>query len=151
MGGGYVLVVDGGDAWRSSAVELLARAGFNAVGAASGADGLALAQRERPALVVLEVALPDVDGYEVCCELRDAFGDALPIILTSTDRTDPHDRVAGLLVGGDDYIVKPCDPAELLARVRRHFARTGGGRPPRSEERRVGKEGGVWSSRDHLK
>jgi DNA-binding NarL/FixJ family response regulator len=134
MDGVYVLVVDGGDAWRSSAVELLARAGFNAVGAASGADGLALARRERPALVVLEVALPDVDGYEVCCELRDAFGDALPIILTSADRTDPHDRVAGLLVGGDDYIVKPCDPAELLARVRRHFARTGGGRPPPTSE-----------------
>jgi len=126
---GYVLVVDGDDAWRSFAAGLLASAGFEAVGAASGADGLALAQRERPALVLLEVALPDVDGYEVCCEFRGAFGDALPIVLMSASRTDPHDRVAGLLLGGDDYVVKPCDPAELLARVRRHLARAGVGRP----------------------
>jgi DNA-binding NarL/FixJ family response regulator len=126
---GYVHVDDGDDAWRSFAAALLARAGFKTVGAASGADGLALAQRERPALVLLEVSLPDVDGYEVCCELRAAFGDALPIVLTSANRTDPHDRVAGLLLGGDDYVVKPCDPAELLARVRRHLARAGVRRP----------------------
>jgi DNA-binding NarL/FixJ family response regulator len=126
---GYVLVVDGDDAWRSFAAALLARAGFKTVGAGSAADALALARRERPGLVLLEVALPDMDGYEVCCELRDAFGDGLPIVLTSATRTDPHDRVAGLLVGGDDYVVKPCDPAELLARVRRHFARMGVGRP----------------------
>jgi DNA-binding NarL/FixJ family response regulator len=122
---GYVLVVDGDDAWRSFVAALLTRAGFKTVDVSSGADGLALARRERPALVLLEVALPDIDGYEVCCELRDAFGDTLPIVLTSSNRTDPHDRVAGLLLGGDDYVVKPCDPAELLARVRRHFARTG--------------------------
>jgi DNA-binding NarL/FixJ family response regulator len=133
---GYVLVVDGDDAWRSFAAALLARAGFTAVGAATGADGFALAQRERPALVLLDVALPDVDGFEVCRELRDAFGDALPIVLTSANRTDAHDRVAGLLLGADDYIVKPCDPAELLARVRRHFARTGVGRTGPSSEAR---------------
>jgi DNA-binding NarL/FixJ family response regulator len=128
MGEGYILVVDADDAGRSFAVALFARAGFNAVGTGSGADGLALARRERPALVLLEVSLPDVDGYEVCRELRDAFGDALPIVFTSADRTDPHDLVAGLLVGGDDYVLKSSDPSELLARVRRHFARAGVGR-----------------------
>jgi DNA-binding NarL/FixJ family response regulator len=125
---GYILVVDADDSWRSFAAGLFARAGFVAVGAGSGAHGLLLAQRERPALVLLEVALPDVDGYEVCCELRDAFGDALPIVFTSVDRIDSHELVAGLLVGGDDYVLKSCGPAELLARVRRHFARASVGR-----------------------
>jgi DNA-binding NarL/FixJ family response regulator len=60
-----------------------------------------------------------VSGYEVCRELQDEFGEALPIVFVSGTRTEPGDRVAGLLVGGADYLVKPFDPNELLARVRR--------------------------------
>jgi DNA-binding NarL/FixJ family response regulator len=60
-----------------------------------------------------------VSGYEVCRELKDEFGETLPIVFVSGTRTEPGDRVAGLLVGGDDYLVKPFDPNELLARVRR--------------------------------
>jgi DNA-binding NarL/FixJ family response regulator len=74
--------------------------------------------------VLLETSLPDIDGYAVCRELRDLFGDVLPILFTTSSRLDTHDLIAGFLVGGDDYIVKPCDPGELLARVRRHLART---------------------------
>ena len=56
-------------------------------------------------------------GYEVCRELRDEHGDTHPIIFVTGERTDPGDRVAGLLLGADDYVVKPFDPDELLARV----------------------------------
>jgi DNA-binding NarL/FixJ family response regulator len=74
--------------------------------------------------VLLETSLPDIDGYEVCRDLRDLYGESLPILLITSTRRETHDLVAGFLVGGDDYIVKPIDPAELVARVRRHLART---------------------------
>jgi DNA-binding NarL/FixJ family response regulator len=76
-------------------------------------------------LVVLEVDLPDANGYELCRELHEAHGDDLPVIFVSARRTDPADRVAGLLLGADDYVVKPFDPDELLARVRRSLRRSG--------------------------
>jgi two-component system, NarL family, nitrate/nitrite response regulator NarL len=68
--------------------------------------------------VLVEVNLPEVSGYEVCRELREAFGEEVAIIFLSAHRTEPYDRVAGLLIGADDYIVKPFDSDELLARVR---------------------------------
>ena len=89
-----------------------------------GEEALAAAVVERPAAVVLEVDLPDVDGFEVCRELRDRFGDRLPIVLVSGTRVSSHDRVAGLLIGADDYLVKPVDADELL--VRRVAADPGG-------------------------
>lgn len=84
-----------------------------------GTDVLEAATAELPAAVVLEVELPGLDGYEVCRELRERFGHALPIIFTSDERTDALDRAAGLLLGADDYVAKPVDPAELIARIRR--------------------------------
>jgi two-component system, NarL family, nitrate/nitrite response regulator NarL len=60
-----------------------------------------------------------VSGYEICRELRDEYGDFLPILFISGAKTDELDRVSGLLLGADDYIVKPFDPNEVLARVRR--------------------------------
>jgi two-component system nitrate/nitrite response regulator NarL len=95
------------------------RAGYTTYLAKTGEEVLAAAKRERPALVIVEPLLPGVSGYEVCRELKDEFGETLPIIFVSRNRTEPGDRVAGLLVGGDDYLVKPLDPNELLARVRR--------------------------------
>jgi DNA-binding NarL/FixJ family response regulator len=86
---------------------------------------VAAAWVEEPALVILEVALPDAGGYEVCRELRDAFGDELPIIFVSGTKTDVLDRAAGLLIGADDYVTKPFDHEELIARVRRLLERTG--------------------------
>jgi DNA-binding NarL/FixJ family response regulator len=77
-----------------------------------------------PRLVVLEVALPGLSGYEVCHQLRNEFGEALPIVFVSGDRTEPFDRVAGFLIGADDYLIKPFAPDELLARVRRLARRT---------------------------
>ncbi len=107
---------------------VLERVGYTTYVAETGEQALAAAKRERPALVVLEVLLPGVSGFEVCRELKDEFGEALPIVFVSGTRTESGDRVAGLLVGGDDYLVKPFDPNELLARVRRLLpARLAGG------------------------
>ena len=98
---------------------VLNRPGYTTYLAKTGEEALAAAKRERPVLVIVEPLLPGVSGYEVCRELKDEFGETLPIIFVSRDRTEPGDRVAGLLVGGNDYLVKPLDPNELLARVRR--------------------------------
>jgi DNA-binding NarL/FixJ family response regulator len=98
---------------------VLNRAGYTTCVAETGEEALAAAKRERPALVIVEALLPGVSGYEVCRELKDEFGETLPIVFVSQNRTEPGDRVAGLLVGGNDYLVKPLDPNELLARVRR--------------------------------
>lgn len=120
---GVVLLVGGTDQWRSRTAALLARVALEAVGAASGAEALALAHQESPALVVLDADLPDIDGYEVCREFRDTFGQNLPIVMVSDDRNEPRDRTAALLIGADDYLPRTGDPAELLARVRRCLLR----------------------------
>ena len=86
--------------------------------AKTGPEALEFANQVHPALVLLEVSLPEISGYELCRELRDAYGGEIAVIFLSHDRTTAADRVAGLLVGADDYIVKPFDPDELLARVR---------------------------------
>jgi two-component system nitrate/nitrite response regulator NarL len=114
-----ILIVDDDRHSRTLISRVLRRAGYSAYGAETGEQALATAKRERPALVIVEALLPGVSGYEVCRELKDEFGEAMPIIFVSGSRTEPGDRVAGLLVGGDDYLVKPFDPDELLARVRR--------------------------------
>jgi DNA-binding response OmpR family regulator len=132
MRGSEVLIVDGDEKWRDLVEAALTRAGIETVSVGTGANALAAAREARPAVVLLEVALPDIDGYEVCFELRQAFGDSLPILFTTTDRLDAHDRVAALLIGGDDYVVRPLNPSELVARVRRHLVR---GAPPRASER----------------
>ena len=123
--GGPILIVDEDEGFRAFAVRLFGRAGFAVEEAASGDDAMASSRRARPGLVLLEVVLPDVSGFEIATELRDEFGEDLPIVFLSGERTDPLDRAAGLLVGGDDYVVKPPDPDELLARVRRLLSRSG--------------------------
>lgn len=74
--------------------------------------------------MLAEVNLPEVSGYEVCHELHDRYGDDVSVIFLSADRTEPYDRVAGLLLGAVDYIVKPFDEDELLARVRSALRRS---------------------------
>jgi DNA-binding NarL/FixJ family response regulator len=114
-----ILIADNDRQFRMLISHALNRAGYTTYLAKTGEEVLAAAKRERPALVIVEPLLPGVSGYEVCRELKDEFGETLPIIFVSRNRTEPGDRVAGLLVGGDDYLVKPLDPNELLARVRR--------------------------------
>ncbi len=92
----------------------LRREGFRALTANDGEQGLALAERNRPDLVVLDLMLPKVDGWEVCRRLRQ-ISDVPVIMLTARD--EEIDRVAGLTLGADDYVVKPFSPRELVARV----------------------------------
>jgi RNA polymerase sigma factor (sigma-70 family) len=114
-----ILVVDDDDGFRSYVVELLENAGYRAHQVASGSSVLPAVMIEQPAAVVLDVQLPDLNGYEICRELRDRYGDAIRIIFVSGERMDAVDRTAGLLLGADDYLVKPVDPGELIARIRR--------------------------------
>jgi len=118
-----VLIADGDPGFRRSMLRALAAAGLRVRQAASGRQALAAVVEEEIALVVLEVRLDDVSGYEVCRQLREEHGDELPILFVSGDRTESFDRVAGLLVGADDYLAKPVAPDELVARVRRHLLR----------------------------
>jgi len=80
-------------------------------------DGLEALHADEPAAAILDVNLPGVSGYQVCDALRRAYGTGLPILFISGERTESFDRVAGLLLGADDYLVKPFEPGELLARV----------------------------------
>ena len=89
--------------------------GYRVVTAADGKEALAQVQATRPALVVLDLMLPELDGWEVCRRLR-AESD-LPIIML-TARSDDVDKIVGLELGADDYVTKPFNPRELVARVR---------------------------------
>jgi RNA polymerase sigma factor (sigma-70 family) len=113
------LVVDNDDGFRSFVIELLETVGFATTELASGAAVLSTVAEERPAGVVLEVELPGLNGYEVCRELRDRYGRSIAIVFVSGERTEALDRAAGLLIGADDYLTKPVDPAELIARIAR--------------------------------
>jgi DNA-binding NarL/FixJ family response regulator len=122
-----VLVVDDDDGCRMLMIELLQRIGCTVYEAASGDEALDVAETVRPALVILDVDLPRISGYEVCRELRDAFGDSIAIMFVSGTRAEAFDRVGGLLIGADDYVVKPFDPDELLTRARVLLRRAGRG------------------------
>lgn len=97
----------------------LAQAGYRVLTAADGDDGLALAQREKPALIVLDLMLPGLDGWAITQRLRQSADPALAnvYILMLTARVEEADRVHGFAIGADDYVVKPFSPRELTARV----------------------------------
>jgi DNA-binding response OmpR family regulator len=126
-----VLVVDSDPTARELLTRLFQRVGYRVREASAGDQALAQAQREQPELAILDVGLPGISGYELCRELKDRFGPELPVVLVSAERTEPFDRVGGLLIGADDYIVKPFDSDEVLARVRRLLDR-----PPTPKQRR---------------
>src|SRR5687767_12631662 len=121
---GSVLIVDDDANYRAFVAAILERVGYETKEAESGEEALKSVRLQRPSCVLLDVLLPGVTGYAVCRELRDEYGEALPIIFVTGERTEPGDRVAGLLLGADDYVVKPFDPDELLARVRRLIVRS---------------------------
>jgi len=119
-----VLVVDGDAESRGALSRNLQRAGYATQHARTGEEALEAAGRQRPALVIMETHLPGASGYEICRELREQYGEDLPIIFVSAARTDDTDRVAGLLLGADDYLGKPIRFDYLLARVRRLVAQS---------------------------
>lgn len=121
-----ILVVEDEPDIRNLIVLHLTREGFRCRTAAGGAQALAEVRARRPDLVILDLLLPELDGLEVCRRLRaDAATAALPIIML-TARADEVDRVVGLEVGADDYVVKPFSPRELVARARAVLRRARG-------------------------
>jgi DNA-binding NarL/FixJ family response regulator len=98
---------------------LLEPLGYVVHEASTAGEALSVASIERPIVALLDVHLPDISGYEVCRRLREEFGDDIAIIFVSGERTDELDRTAGMLIGADDYIVKPFDSGEFIARIRR--------------------------------
>ena len=99
-------------------------AGFEVTTATRGQEAASAVQRRRPDLVVLDVMLPDLDGFEVARRIRSG-GDRTPVVfLTARDSTE--DKVRGLTLGGDDYVTKPFSLEEVIARIRAVLRRTGG-------------------------
>jgi len=109
-----ILIVDDDPHIREVLTFALGKAGMETAEAGDGEAGLAAVERDRPDLVVLDINMPRMDGLEVCRRLR-ASGD-LPILFLSS-RDDEIDRVVGLELGADDYVVKPFSPREVVARV----------------------------------
>ena len=118
-----ILVVDDDPQIREILGMALERAGFDAVMARDGAEGLTQAKSVNPALAVLDIGLPEMDGLELCKAIRRESD--LPILFL-TARDDEVDRILGLELGGDDYVTKPFSPRELVARVRAILKRSGG-------------------------
>lgn len=99
--------------------EYLRQSGYGFTHAADGASGLAALQNSPPNLVILDLMLPDMDGLEVCRRIKgQASGAARTAVLMLTAKGDPMDRIVGLELGADDYLPKPFEPRELLARIR---------------------------------
>jgi len=114
-----LLIVDDDARYRAFVAEAFERAGFVTRQAWTGEAAIDAVRDERPAAVLLDVILLGGTGYEICRELKDEHGADLPVVFVTGERTESADKVAGFLVGGDDYLVKPVDPDELIARVRR--------------------------------
>lgn len=120
-----VLVVDD-DQLTRKAVRLTCEAGGYAVEeAATGAEALDRVEGWRPDIVVLDLMMPDVGGFDICREIRRA-GHRVPVLILSA-KTEEIDVVLGLEIGADDYILKPFRPRELLARLSLHLRRAGAG------------------------
>jgi two-component system, OmpR family, alkaline phosphatase synthesis response regulator PhoP len=123
-----ILVVDDEPEIVQIARDYLDRAGFRVVSAGDGREALRLARAESPALVVLDLMLPALDGLDVTRALReDPATRATPVIML-TARVEETDRLIGLELGADDYITKPFSPRELVARIRAVLRRTEGQR-----------------------
>ena len=130
MPGEHLLIVDDEENLRSMLAAALRHHGFEVSAVSNGRDALAAVTSERPDLVVLDVMLPDLDGFEVCRRMR-AEGDRTPVLfLTARDATE--DKVRGLTLGGDDYLQKPFSLEELVARVAAVLRRTGRTRDDRT-------------------
>src|SRR3954452_3792264 len=110
-----ILVVEDESSIASFVALYLKNAGYTVRTASNGTDALSLASSEDPALIVLDLMLPDIDGIEVCKRIRQ---DSDVPILMLTARDEDVDKIIGLEVGADDYLTKPFNPRELVARIR---------------------------------
>jgi DNA-binding response OmpR family regulator len=124
---GTIVVIDDEESVRDVVKAYLEKDGFRVYAAANGRDGLALAEKHRPDLIVLDLMLPDVSGEEICEDVRSRSD--VPIVML-TAKASEEERVGGLVAGADDYLVKPFSPRELVARVRAVLRRTRGVESP---------------------
>ena len=117
-----ILIIEDEAPMRTALADVLEGEGYRALAAADGEAGLQKAVTEKPDLILLDVMMPKLDGFAVCAELR-RLGHATPVLML-TAKGQIEDRVNGLDVGADDYLVKPFSTEELLARVRALLRRT---------------------------
>jgi DNA-binding response OmpR family regulator len=122
MPGELILLVDDEPSITELASLYLIKEGYRTQAVGDGAAALVASEASSPALVVLDLMLPKMDGYEVCRKLR-ANGSGVPIIML-TARDDDVDKIVGLEMGADDYMTKPFNPRELVARVKALLRRT---------------------------
>jgi len=122
-----IVVIDDESSVQEVVRGYLEKDGYLVYVAGNGRDGLALAERTRPGLIVLDLMLPDVSGEEICREIRSRSD--VPILML-TAKAAEDERVNGLVLGADDYLTKPFSPRELVARVRAVLRRTQGVETP---------------------
>ena len=121
-----ILIIEDETPMRTALKDVVEAEGYRAITAADGESGLKRAIEEKPDLILLDIMMPKLDGYEVCVELR-RLSNPVPILML-TAKGQVEDRVTGLDAGADDYLVKPFSTEELLARVRallRRFQKQG--------------------------
>jgi len=140
MAGERILIVDDEQAITNLVGAYLKQEGYIVDVATDGRTALALVRKNRPALVVLDVMLPELDGIEVCRHLRQDPATADIYVIMLTAKTEEMDKLIGLAIGADDYVTKPFSPRELVARIkavlrRRRSAATGA--PSLLEYRRI--------------
>lgn len=126
-----ILVVDDEPNIREVICFALERAGMTTATAGTGTQAMMTFRAGRTDLIVLDIGMPDMDGLEVCRQIRKTS--SVPILFLSA-RDEEIDRILGLEIGGDDYVTKPFSPRELVARVKTILKRSGGGAPERTEQ-----------------
>jgi DNA-binding response OmpR family regulator len=122
-----ILIIEDEPSVREVVQAYLERDGFDVYAAASGGEGLSLAEAVKPALVILDLMLPDLSGERLCTEVRSRSD--VPVLILTAKSSEDH-RVRGLGLGADDYVTKPFSPRELVARVRAVLRRTDGAATP---------------------
>lgn len=141
---GSVLIVEDDNKTASLISLYLQREGFEPLVARDGMEAVTLARRRNHVLVVLDLMLPLLDGYEVCRKIRE-FSDVPILMLTA--KGEEFDKVLGLTIGADDYVVKPFSPRELVARIKAILRRTGAA--ARGRQERIGIKGLILDSQKH--
>lgn len=130
-----ILIADDEASIRDLTRLYLEKEGYRVVTAANGAEALAEVRDSSPDLLVLDLMMPEVDGWEVCRRVREE--NDLPIIML-TARDQDIDKIVGLEMGADDYVTKPFNPRELVARVRALLRRANSGKPQADRPRQIG-------------
>ncbi len=123
MFGKKILVIDDTVLMQKMISDILRAENYNVIVAGSGEEGLLKVAQEKPDLVILDIVLPGIDGFEVCKILRENDSNNLMPIIMITSQGNEEDKLRGLELGADDYIVKPFNPRELISRVRNTLLR----------------------------